>query len=63
MPDPIEQPGNDDAAIADTTDEVVATWREAARGKEPTADADDFAQMRDGFREAAARDGEDPTTR
>jgi len=59
MRDPIEQPGDDDPGIAHATDEVVAAWQEAP-GKEPTADADDFARMRDGFGEAAARDDDEP---
>jgi len=63
MRDPIEQPRDDDPGIASATDEVVATWQEATPHKEPTADADDFARMREGFGEAAARDGEDPAAR
>ena len=60
MRDPIEQPGDGDPGIDHATEEVVATWQDATPHKDPTADADDFARMRDGFGEAAAHGDEDP---
>jgi hypothetical protein len=61
MRDPIDQPGDDDPGINHATEEVVASWREATPDKEPTADADDFARMREGFGEVAASGDQDPT--
>jgi hypothetical protein len=65
MTDPIARPGDDDPGIEHATEQVAETWRDAAPGKTPDADAEDFARMRRGFGEAAdqATDtgGKDPS--
>ena len=58
MTDPIARPGDSDPDIAQATDEVVERWRTANPGKEPEADAEDFARMRRGFERVA--EGETP---
>ena len=54
MTDPIARPGDDDPGIEHATEEVVASWQDATPGKEPDADAEDFARMRRGIGKAAS---------